>query len=245
MRDPGTGSGSGSAAHSPTPPLIGDGDAVFFVGNSFMSFDGRSLPEWVRAIGLSVEPAINIEVGSNIVFGNTPLQEFLRHEATSAALKSGKYEVFVLQGEEFEAVKQKAQFHDGVRRFHREITAAGGKTVLFMTWEFSWEPFIEELAASYDEIGRELGIPVIPVGLIYKDCDANPLPNRRPYWLIDELHQNAGGSAINAFATFQMLTGINPSGVNFSAPGNTNTDGEMHYFSQMAWMRVRPRLILE
>jgi len=136
-----------------------------------------------------------------------------------------------------------------VRDFHRAVTAAGGRTVLFMTWDFRWRPFIAELAASYDEIGRELGIPVIPVGLIYRDCGRSPPHGETPFWLTasaehpdGDLHENEKGTAVNAYATFAMLTGRNPLGRNFVAPGNSNDDALMFYFSNMAWSEVRLRL---
>jgi hypothetical protein len=231
------------------PALIQDGDAIFFVGNSFFGWQDRKLAEWVAALGRAVTPPIHIEVGSDIVFGNTPLAGFLDHPATRAALASRKYKVFVLQGEEFEPVDHKAAFHQAVRDFQRAICAAGGRTVLFMTWDFRWRPFIAELAASYDEIGRELGIPVIPAGLVYRDCGRSPPHGETPFWLTADtehpdgnLHENERGTAVNAYATFAMLTGRNPHGRNFTAPGNTNDDALMRYFSDMAWAEVRPRL---
>jgi hypothetical protein len=231
------------------PALIQDGDAVFFVGNSFFGWQDRKLAEWVAALGRAVTPPIHIEVGSDIVFGNTPLAGFLDHPATRAALASRKYKVFVLQGEEFEPVDHKAAFHQAVRDFYRAISAAGGRTVLFMTWDFRWRPFIAELAASYDEIGRELGIPVIPVGLIYRNCGRSPPHGETPFWLTADtehpdgnLHENEKGTAVNAYATFAMLTGRNPHGRNFTAPGNTNDDALMLYFSDIAWAEVCPRL---
>lgn len=238
-----------AAGPAAAPALIRDGDAVFFVGNSFMGWQNRPLPEWVSALGAALSPAIRIQTGSDIVFGNTPLAGFLQHPATREALASRRYKVFVLQGEEFEPVDHKAEFHQAVRDFNRAVIAAGGRTVLFMTWEFRWRPFIDELAASYDEIGRELNIPVIPVGLIYRDCGRKPPGSEGPFWLTasgenpaGDLHQNEKGSAVNAYATFAMLTGVNPHGRNFTAPGNTNGDPLMQYFSDRAWARVRPRL---
>ena len=231
------------------PALIQDGDSVFFVGNSFFGWQDRKLAEWVSALGHALSPPIRIEVGSDIVFGNTPLAGFLDHPATRAALASHKYRVFVLQGEEFEPVDHKAAFHQAVRDFHRAITAAGGRTVLFMTWDFRWRPFIGELAASYDEIGRELGIPVIPAGLIYRNCGRFPPHGETRFWLTADaenpegnLHENEKGTAVNAYATFEMLTGRNPRGRNFVARGNTNDDALMRYFSDMAWSEVRLRL---
>jgi hypothetical protein len=230
-------------------PLVRDHEAVFFVGNSFFGWQGRQLPEWVSALGAALSPPVRIETGADIVFGNTPLASFLTHGATREALASRKYRVFVLQGEEYEAVDHKAAFHQAVRDFNRAVVAAGGRTVLFMTWEFRWRPFTDELAASYDEIGRELDIPVIPVGLIYRDCDQSPFGGAAPHWLTadadhpaGDLHPNARGTAVNTYATFEMLTGIDPLGRNFVAPGNTNDDAIMRYFSKMAWARVFPRL---
>jgi hypothetical protein len=233
----------------PLPALVEDGEAVFFIGNSFFGFGDRPLPEWVAALGRAVSPPIRIVVGADILFGNSPLASFLRHEATRDALASRKYKVFVLQAEEFEPVDHKSEFHQAVREFNRAIMASGARTVLFMTWDFPWRPFINELAASYDQIGRELGIPVIPVGLIYKDCSHSPPGSVGPYWLTADaehpggaLHQNEKGTAVNAYATFAMLTGRNPRGKNFEAPGNTNDDALMRYLSDMAWAEVLPRL---
>jgi len=118
-----------------------------------------------------------------------------------------------------------------------------------MTWDFRWRPFIAELAASYDEIGRELGIPVIPAGLVYRDCNLAPPHGETPFWLTaspehpeGDLHENEKGTAVNTYATFAMLTGRNPLGRNFAAPGQTNDATLLRYFSDMAWAEVSPRL---
>ena len=229
--------------------LIHDGDAVFFIGNSFFGWGDRPLPQWVTALGMVQQPPIRIETGSDILFGNTQLAAFLRHEATQQALASRRYKVFVLQAEEFEPVDHKAEFHQAVRDFHNAITAAGAKTALFMTWDFRFRPFLDELSRSYEEIGAELKIPVIPVGLVYKDYRCQPFQHHTGHWLTADaqhphggVHQNAMGTAVNTYATFQLLTGIDPLGSNFQAPGNSNDDASMEYFSAMAWKRVRPRL---
>ena len=70
-----------------------------------------------------------------------------------------------------------------------------------------------------------------------------------PHWLtadpqhpLGDLHTNERGAAVEAYATFEMLTGINPEGRNFIAPGNSNDDRIMKYLSDMSWARVAPRL---
>ena len=232
------------------PALIQDGDAVFFVGNSFIGWRDRRLSDWVSALGRAVSPPVRIETAADILLGNTPLAQFLDRPATRAALASRKYKVFVLQGEEYEPVDHKPAFHQAVRDFNRAIVGAGGQPVLFMTWEFPWRRFIDELAASYDEIGRELGIPVIPVGLAYRDCELAPPPHEPPFALTadpehpgGDLHENEHGTAVNTYATFAVLTGRNPHGQRFAAPGNTNSDTLMRYLSDLAWNRVKPRLL--
>jgi hypothetical protein len=230
-------------------PLVRDGDAVFFVGNSFFDFEGRRLPEWISALGATLSPPIHLRVGGDILPGDTPLSEFLAHPATQEALASRKYRVFVIQGQDDEPVDHKRDFQQAVSAFHRAIEASGAKTVLFMTWDFPDRHFLKELADSYEEIGRELDIPVIPVGLIYNDCaQTHPLRHGR-YWLTatpaepqGDLHENAMGSAVNTYATFAMLTAVNPRGMNFVAPGNTNSDALMRSLSDMAWAWVLPRL---
>ncbi|HET6584454.1 MAG TPA: hypothetical protein VFG69_13425 [Nannocystaceae bacterium] len=231
------------------PPVANDGDAVFFVGNSFFDWQGRALPQWVAALGASLSPPTHLDVGGDIVPGEAPLADFLGHAALNEALASGEYDVFVVQGYELEPVDDKADFHASVRELDRRVRAAGGRTVLFMTWDFHFRPFIDELAASYDEIGRELAVPVIPAGLVHADCGRSPPHGEPRHWLTadaehpeGDLHQNAAGTAVNAYATLAVLTGRNPRGTNFTAPGNTNDDATMQYLSDMAWARVAPRL---
>jgi hypothetical protein len=235
----------------PLPPLLPAGGTVFFVGNSFLGWQDRPLPQWVASLGSAVEPPVRLEVGADIVFGDAPLREFLDHPATADALAAKRYDVFVLQGHELEPVDQPEAFRAAVREFDAAVTAAGGRTALFMTWDFPFRPFIDELAASYDAIGRELAIPVIPAGLVYEDCRREPPPGQVPYFLTasaehpeGDLHQNEKGSLVNAYVTFAMLTGRDPGGAVFEAPGHTVDAGLARHLSDRAWARAAPRLVL-
>jgi hypothetical protein len=232
----------------PAKSAIVSGDSVFFVGNSFfMSWD-RVLPDWVTAIGKAVSPPIDIKTGYHIVPGNQKLSWFLQQPDSQNALKSKKYKVFVIQPEEREPVDDTANFKQAVRDWNKAIVASGAKTMLFMTWDLSAEKgttFFKKLSTAFDEIGAELAIPVIPVGLIYDDCNKAPFPGQQAgsYWLTGgELHQTETGSAVNAYATFGMLTGVNPMGCPIDAPANTNAPDMLKYLSDMSWVRVAPRL---
>jgi hypothetical protein len=227
---------------------IASGDSVFFVGNSFFASWDRKLPDWVSAIGKQVSPPIDIKTASYIVPGNQKLSWFLKQPESQAALKSRKFKVFVIQPEEREPVDDTANFKQAVRDWNKAIVASGAKTMLFMTWDLSAEKgttFFKRLATAFDEIGAELRIPVIPVGLIYDDCNKDPFPGQTAgsYWLTGgELHQTETGSAVNAYATFAMLTGINPGGCAINAPNNTNSPEMLQYLSNRTWRRVAIRL---
>jgi hypothetical protein len=229
-------------------PLVADGDAVFFVGNSFFEWQGRALPAWVAALGEASTPPIHLEVSGDIVPGDLPLAEFLAHETTQAALASRRYDVFVLQGHELEPVDHEAEFHRSVRELDAAIRAAGGRSVLFMTWGFHFRPFVDELAASYEAIANELDIPVIPAGLVHDDCTREPPAGRSGHWLTaddehpeGDLHQNAFGTAANAFTTFAVLTGRDPRGL---APAVATTEidpATLAYLAERAHARTAVR----
>jgi hypothetical protein len=240
--------GAPSSAGATRTALINQGDAVFFVGNSFFEWDGRALPKWVAALGRATKPPFAIETGSHIVPGNHPLQWFFDQPESRAAIASKKYKVFVIQGEELEPVTHKEEFRRAVRAYHKAITANGGKLVLFMTWDFSWNEgeasptFLEKLSSAYDELGRELHVPVIPVGLIYDDVNRALPPGEPRYFLTgSDLHQTAKGSLVNAYATFQVLTNIDPNGATFEADDSDSSASLRHYLSDATWARIVAR----
>ncbi|HEY6880517.1 MAG TPA: hypothetical protein VI299_20980, partial [Polyangiales bacterium] len=98
---------------------------------------------------------------------------------------------------------------------------------------------------TFEEIGRELDIPIIPAGQIYDDCERDPFPGyaANTSWLTQpDLHQNEIGSAVNAYATFALLTGVDPHGVQFEATGQSNSAALLTYLSDKTWSRVEPQL---
>jgi hypothetical protein len=225
-----------------------NGGSVFFVGNSFLAWEGRNLPEWVAALGAARGQPF--EVGADIVPGDLPLAAFLHHPEVEAALASRKYRVWVVQGHELEPVDHPLEFKSAVRDFNAAITASGGRMVLFMTWEFRWRRFMPQLADAYESIGQELGAPIIPVGLVYRDCEASPPRDIAPFFLTASpeataggLHENKLGTAVNAYSTYSILTGRNPLGQGFAAPGNDIDPSMLRYLSDRAWKRAAPRLL--
>jgi hypothetical protein len=223
------------------------GGSVFFVGNSFFGWEGRYLPEWVAALGKAT--GTTFRVGGDIVPGDQPLATFLHHKAVEAALASGEYRVWVIQAYELEPVNHPEGFKQAIRDFNKAVAAAGGRVVLFMTWEFPWRRCLPQLSAAYESIGQELGLPIIPAGLIYRDCGDSPPEGEGTFFLTasperpgGDLHENVFGAAVNTYATYSILTGRNPHGQTFVAPGNDIGAGMLGYLSDRSWSRIAPRL---
>jgi hypothetical protein len=225
---------------------IADGDAVFFVGNSYFDSWSRDLPVWVSAVGAAVEPPIAIRTGKFNQPGSMRLAWFLKQSGVRAALASKAYKVYVIQGDEREPVDEPEGFKQAVRDFKREIEAANGTMMLFMTWNQALgTDFYAELERTFDALRDELDLPIIPVGQIYDDCQKDPFegyPANTSWLTHEDLHQNEIGSAVNAYATFAMLTGIDPDGVQFDAPAQTNSPELLRYLSDKTWARVEPQL---
>lgn len=81
------------------------------------------------------------------------------------------------------------------------------------------------------------------MGEIYDDANKDPFPGEQTYFLNDrDLHQTEKGSAVNAYATFSMLTGIDAMGVAFDARNNTNSADMLSYCSDKSWPPEMERL---
>lgn len=231
-------------------PLLPEGGSVYFVGNSFLGWEGRNLPEWLAALGKA--QGVEFDVGADISPGDRPLADFLGHPAIRNALKSRRYEVWIVQAHELEPIDHPEAFKKAVKDFDAAIKESGGQMVLFMTWEFRWRKMMPELADDYESLGRELRLPIIPAGLVFLDCERSPPSGFDAFFLTASpeapkggLHENKFGMAANAYITFQILTGRNPHGQGFVAPGNDIGPEMSRYLSDRAWERAIQRLKVE
>lgn len=231
------------------PPPLPNGGAVYFVGNSFFAWEGRELPEWVAALGAA--DGVSFRVGGDLVPGDRPLGAFFHDPSVQAALASRKFQVWVLQAHEFEPVDHPEEFRRAVEEFDRAIRAAGGRTVLFQTWEFRWRKFLPELVAGIERVAQPLSLPVIPAGQVYRDLGDAPPPGMGPFFLTadpehpeGDLHENALGTAVNTYVTYATLTGRDPAGRRFVTHNATVAAELLPLFSGRAWARAEERLVL-
>jgi hypothetical protein len=86
---------------------------------------------------------------------------------------------------------------------------------------------------------------------VFADCHRAPPGAERGHWLtadaehpMGDLHQNALGTAANAYTTFAVLTGRDPGGVVIDVPGNPVDAAMSRELSARAWARASARVRL-
>ncbi len=138
---------------------------ILLIGNSFTHFNGgvdRQLM-WLNGV-VSVR---------SVARGGYTLERHWDQGEALAVIRRGKWDYVVLQESSQTPVLARETFFKYVRKFDREITGQGGRTVLFMTWErpdaVAAGVTTKSLTDAYFEIGRELGVPVAPVGLAFAE----------------------------------------------------------------------------
>jgi hypothetical protein len=213
-----------------------------------MGGDDNRLAMHLETFAAGANPPIVIHTGQHVVYGVNPLSWFFQQPDSQNAINSGQYQVFILQGADREPVDTKDDFDQAVRDYYHAVTAHGGRIILFMTWDFQSEngtDFFQNLSTAYEEIGRELNVPVIPMGLIYDDMNKEPYGSYGvySYWFhFDDLHENDFGMAANVYATFSMLTGINPGPRPITTLSDVTDPSLLQYLSEKSWARVAPVL---
>ena len=133
-------------------------------------------------------------------------------------------------------VKNAKRMHENVRLFDDAIKAAGGTTVLYMTWARLHAPESQRaITDAYTDIARELGATVVPVGLAWQrflgQHDRPVLHDK------DQSHPTLAGSYLAACVFLGALFGENPVGVDFEVDGLNEKD--LTLLQKAAWQACR------
>lgn len=199
---------------------------VLFVGNSFTFYN--SMPELVHKLAEGdkrTRPVFVVEYTKP----RWTLRGASSDDRLPAVLEEARWDFVVLQ-EQSQLLSlpewRPRETYPFARALEREISLAGGQTVLFMTWgyedgdrrnyrEDTFSAMQQRLADGYWDLGAELSAPVAPVGLAWQEALL-----RRPgldLWDSDGKHPNAAGSYLAACVFYAMLSDADPSGSSFTA----------------------------
>lgn len=201
-----------------TPPL-----RILFIGNSFTSFNG--------GIGKQLEglaPSIDTQM---ITPGGFNLHNHWNGEARNK-IQEGKWDYVILQEQSQLPVINPEMFFQYGTLLNQETRKAEAKTVFIMTWErpdsLSFSVTTENLSMAYQEIGRQTGALVAPVGTAFRQS-LRTRPDIPLYG--NDGHPTVQGTFLAACVLYATILKKNPVGNPFAGIINKDIG---NYLKQVA-----------
>jgi len=186
---------------------------ILLIGNSFTA--RNNLPglivQLVAARGKTFDHRL-------IAVGGASLRTHWNAGVAVKAIEEGHYDTVVLQEQSTLPIKNSRRMHENVRLFDGAITAAGAKTVLYMTWARQHAPESQQaITDAYTEIGKELGATVVPVGTAWQTFLRKH--DRPALHDLDQSHPTVAGTYLAACVFVAVLFKENPVGVEDEVAG--------------------------
>ena len=183
---------------------------ILFVGNSYTDFN-KGLDYQL----LKFAPGSDAE---RISPGGYTLQNHWEDTNTLQAIRSGEWDVVVLQEQSQTPVTNYKAFAEYAQKLDAEIKAAGAETILFMTWErpdsVQHGVTTKQLSNNYTYLGQQLGIKVAPVGLAF----AKALRERPDLLLYSEDgHPTPQGTYLAAAVFYGVIYDQSPVGIRYTS----------------------------
>lgn len=196
------------------PPLLHNGDSIFYVGNSFIGTEGGLENHFPRLLS-EISPSMKISTSSRIFWGRG-LQSMYTEDVLNE-IHTGRNAIVVVTSGPVDLLK----------KFKREIEKAGSQMVVHMTWGrnptinkgglHAFRQQTVEIVDNMQKFEKETGVPVIPCGLIFYDLVVDPpkVKGLREDWvfMVGNIHQNHLGTMANASAHYAVMTGCSPVGL--------------------------------
>lgn len=151
-------SAQGPSAQGPSAQAVPA--SVLMVGNSFTFWNGGLWRPLAAALGAAGEAA-TVEP---CVQGGASLEVHWKREEVLSRVDAGEAEVVVLQGDVPEASVASFEAHAGL--LVERVRAAGGRPVLFMTWDYErlgWLS-LDAIVDAHRGVALTHAVQVVPVG---------------------------------------------------------------------------------
>ena len=208
---------AGAAASEAEQETPGEGpDSVLFVGNSF-TFYNNAIYTHLRKLLAADDPAARDPVFlKSMTISGAVLSD--HRGGLEQMLEQWDWDVVVLQGHSLEALEAESRenFRAAAQRLASMVTADGGRPVLFMTWAYANQPeMTPALNLAYSELGKELGVTVVPVGLAFERALAG-IPNLSLH-TADLKHPTLEGTYLAACVFYAALWGKSPAALDYGA----------------------------
>lgn len=188
---------------------------ILFVGNSLI-FSGGGVN---MAFGGLARAAGHTLTQDHQTVGGYSLSQHLERAQTMAAIRSGQWDVVVLQDYSNGPVKHRQSFLESGETLAREIRAHGAEPALYMTWTYredhdtmiAGHPMTQALAGAYAALGARIDAPVVPAGLVWQDA----LDEGMDFYT-DLRHQSDAGTYLVACVFYGFLFRQSPEGIGFT-----------------------------
>ena len=178
---------------------------ILFIGNSYTDLNG-GLDTHLLGFAPNSE-------SMRITPGGYTLKDHWQDANTLDAIRSGKWDVVVLQEQSQNSVTNYYNFFEYAQKLDAEIKKAGAETIMFMTWErpdsTQYGVTAEAVNKAYTALGQQLGVKVAPVELAFSMA-LQERPDLKLY--IDDGHPTPEGTYLTACVFYGFIFQQSPVG---------------------------------
>jgi hypothetical protein len=178
---------------------------ILFVGNSFTYVNG--------GIDRQLQGLAPSATAGAVTAGGFRLSDHWSRGEAVARIREGGRAYVVLQEQSQTPVVGRVGFEQYARAFDQEVRAAGGTTVLLMTWErpdsVQYGVTTAGLAQAYTDVAAALGAKVAPAGLAFAEA-----LQERPGLVLtsQDGHPTLAGTYLAACVLYGVIYGRSPVG---------------------------------
>ena len=200
---------------------------ILFVGNSYTYYNDMPTAyfgEMAKSCGYHVNVTAVTKGGHKLSAHADPADPYGERVAVNLSAP-GAFDYVILQEQSVLPATNPEAFYAAVRTLAEKARAVGAKPILYATWGrkdgsktltdngMTNESMTWRLAAAYEHIGKELDIPVIFVGLAFRDVYMN---SAIELYNDDLSHPSANGSYLAGMALFSGIFKVLPMDIAFS-----------------------------
>ena len=210
---------------------------VLFVGNSHTYT--HDIPAIVSAVAASATGPRPLVSATSITIPGACLADHLRDGRAEQAIRSGHFDVVVLQECGGGVARNRPRYWRAARVLQAAIAATGARTVLAMVHSYrtGGNGTTEAIAASVRPLARELRATVAPHAVAWAALH-RALP-REQLFLPDGYHPSLVAAYLDACTTYATLTCASPEGVTRTTAEATIAPEVAAAVWRAAWQAVR------
>ena len=202
---------------------------ILFIGNSYTFYNDMPTA-YFATMAKAAGYQVNVQ---SITKGAYTLEKFANPKDPYGSLVANalsgttKFDFVILQEQSARPATNPGAFYDGVRPLVEKIRGIGAQPVLYATWgrkegsdtleknNMTSEEMTWKLASAYDAIAKELDIPVVHVGIAFRELYTG---TKLDLYNADKSHPSHIGSYVAALSLYCGIFGSDPADVPLTGP---------------------------